>query len=159
MFYRVCLIINSVLSVLFIVLAFYVILIEGDTSTESLTIAASIVIPSIILICFNMVCFRVDKINKEQAPLSGRLKLTGKVFFVLILLIEVAIILATVSTVNSFLSLDDSGNKGQTISLLIPIFLYLVLCFTSIVSLVFFSKSLRKNKSLVSELINKIGTI
>jgi len=157
MLYRVCLIVNSVLSVLLRVLAAYVILIEGDTSTESLFIASTIVTPSIILMCFNMICFRVDKINKEQAPLSRRLKLTGKVFFILTLLIAVAIILVAVATVNSSQPSNESENKVRTISLIITILLFLVLCFTAIANLVFFSRSLRKNKSLVNEFINKIG--
>ena len=159
MFYRVCLILNSVLSILLIVLAFYIVLIQNDTSNESLSIATSIVISAIFLICFNIICVRADKLNKEQVQIPGRLKLTGKVFFIFALLIAVAIILVIGATIDSFQPLDESRNKMRVISLIITIFLFLVLCFTTIANLIFFSRSLRKNKLRINELINNIGGI
>ena len=159
MFYRICLILNSVLSILLIVLVFYVVLIEGDTSTGSLKIATSILVPAIFLICFDLICFKVDKMNRESVQVSAGLKITGKVFFVFTVLVAIAIILVTGSTINSYKPFPDSRNNMRIISLVITIVLFNVLCFTSIVNLVFFSKSIRKNKTLVNEVIHKIGVI
>lgn len=159
MLYRICIILNSVLYFLFIFLALFALIIERDFSNLSLTIISSIFLSAGISLWFNFICNRVNKINKERAAITDRLKITGKVLFTLSILNMLAIFFLIIAAIVDLYSKTDFDGERLTSFVIFVLLIILIVALSALVNLIFFTKALRKNKALVNESINEIGTI
>ncbi len=157
MFYRICIILNSAFSFLFMFLVFFILLNKGDNPNPPSDIGVSFIFSCAFLIWFNFICFRIDKMNKEQISISKRLKLSGEILFVLIAIIVLIIFSAASIAIIQALTLDSTQKSPSMLSMIIVASLLLLLGITTISNLVFFSRSLKRNKILVNDLINDIG--
>ena len=155
--YRISLVVNTLLSLLFIFISLYAVVIENDFSTTSLSIAGTLFIMSTIFLWFDIICFKVNKVNKELSFISKRLKNTGNVIFVFTLLTVLAVIFFTVLAFIEFPDSDTSSSKFRVIIFAITLFIFLLTAVTGVMNLIFFRKALRKNKAVVNQFINDIG--
>jgi RsiW-degrading membrane proteinase PrsW (M82 family) len=153
MIYRICRIVNTALSLLFILFAAWAL--STDFSVTSIIIVSIIITVFAILLWFNFICTRLHKQNNEQRLFSKRQKNTGKVFFILVILCVIGILVSTVTTYFSFLNMPSTKWQKNFFGIFLSLF---VLCAgTAIVNLVFFSKLIRRNTAVVNEFLNDIG--
>jgi membrane protease YdiL (CAAX protease family) len=158
MIYRICRVINITICFLFIILALYSVVVLNDFSANSLTMAGIVFITYALLLWFNFICNKLDKYNKERIILSRPIKNTGKVFFILVLFIAIGIFVSAVAAWFSFSENYSQANKWQRTSFAIFIVFFILTAITAISNLIFFTKSIKKNKLVVNEFINDIGT-
>jgi hypothetical protein len=157
MFYRICLILNSALSFLFMFLTLFILLDKGDSPNPPFDIGIAFIFSCAFLIWFNFICFRIDKMNKEQISISKRLKLSGEILFVLIALFALIIFSAALIAIIQVHTLDHTQKSPSMLSMIIVASLLILVGITTISNLVFFVKSLKRNKILVTDFINDIG--
>lgn len=157
MLHRICIILNSILYLLFIFLALFALIVERDFSSLSLTIVSAIFLSSGISLWFNFICSRVNKINKERTAISGHFKNTGKMVFILNILNLLAIFFLLIAAIVDLYS--TSGIQRITLFAILVLLTILIVGLSALVNLIFYTKALRKNKTLVNESINEIGTI
>jgi hypothetical protein len=110
-----------------------------------------------ILLWFNFICSKLYKYNKEKINIPGRMKNTGKVFFILVLLIIIGIFVCAIAAYFSFLENDTLSNVWQRTSFAIFLCVFVLSALTAISNLIFFTESIRSNKVIVNEFINDIG--
>ena len=155
--YRISLVVNTILSLLFIFISFYAVLIEQNLSVTSLSIAGTLLMLSTIYLWFNLICYKLNKANKEGIFISKRLKITGKVLFVFTLLSNLTV---TFFMISAFIEMPDSETSSSKFRMIIFAFtlcLFLLIIISGVMNLIFFSKALRKNKTVVNQFINEIG--
>lgn len=157
MLYRTSLILNSALSFLFIILVFITLLTKGNNSNPPSEFWAFFILGCTLLLCFNLICFRMDRMNKDQTAVSKRLKLLGKVLFILVVLFTSIMLLGIFAVIIQPDKSVNTENSPSELSMGIVITLFALFNITAIANLIFFSKSLRRNKIIVSEFINNIG--
>jgi phosphoglycerol transferase MdoB-like AlkP superfamily enzyme len=111
-----------------------------------------------VFLWFNFICYRINKFNNEHLSISKRLKIIGTTIFAFNILNVLGILFILVAAIHDY-SITISNTDGRIAPLLIPLFALLLVCLSAIINLVFYIRTLRKNKALVNDLINEIGVI
>jgi hypothetical protein len=159
MLYRISIILNSVLYFLFIFLALFALIVERDFSNLSLTIVSAIFLSAGISLWFNFSCSKVNKMNKERAPVSDSLRITGRVLFTLNILNVLAILFLIIAAIVDLYSKPVFDGERISPFMIFVLLVIFVVALSAVVNLIFYTKAFRKNKVLVYESINEIGTI
>ena len=158
MLFRLNYFINLVLSSLYILIGIFGFIGEDKLDEDSTIALLFIFITFPVFIVLSIICIRVNKQNRDRIVISSKLKITGIIISVIAGLLSVlAIFYCVEAYVNlSSGSLFTRSDKWAFIQLVLLITMFLGI--SSIVNIIFFGRSLRKNKMLFIEEINTIGT-
>lgn len=155
--YTASLYLNSILSVLFILLMNFGLLSTENKSTEDWFFFSYFML---VFSIFLLLSFRGMKLNKRNTELAGIRpfqRKAGKVIAIITIVFAVSLIFVTAA---GFLILNNEATKEQlrywwvyilTLSLL------MVTAVTAVINAVLYFKALKKNTALVSDYINSIG--
>lgn len=157
MLYRVSLIVNTVLCIALLMLAFYALTIEKDFSDLSLSIVLIIFLMCGVFLWQHMLCRNLATYNKEHIPVPKNFKTTGKIVFILTVLDVLAVLLFTIVAIAEAVSAGSRGSELKVAPLLFSFILFFLLGASGIVNLIGYQKALKKNEASVNDLINKIG--
>jgi hypothetical protein len=158
MFYRISLITNTCITVLFAII-FILSFFSNKINTPEEIIGISIcLLIFLILLWFNSICFKVNRSNNDNNLISPALKKTGNVLFVFNLIAAILILVCLLVAVAALIALENPESVRIVWPLYISfIVLYFISGVTAIINGIFFKKALKSNKLLVNDFINDIG--
>jgi hypothetical protein len=158
MFYRACRIINMALSLLFILVSIYTLFTLDDASVEGIMVSLLLLFFNCAFLLFDFICGKILFNNNEQKLISKNLILSGKILFVINLVCALGVFLCIAAAISSFSDTASKTMQRQKPFYIFFLLLFLFTAITAIFNLIFFSKSLKKNKVVLNELISNIGS-
>lgn len=158
MFYRISLITNTCITVLFTII-FILSFFGNKKSTPEEIIGISVcLLIFLILLWFNSICFKVSRSNKDNNLISPALKKTGEVLFVFNLIAAIFILVCILAAVAALITAVNLESAQIMWPLYISfIVLFLISGVTAIINGIFFKKAVKSNNLLVNNFINDIG--
>lgn len=157
MFYRISLIVNTVICIALLLLALFALAIERDFSDISLMVVSVIFIMSGIFLWLNFNCRKLMKINREHSTIPQSFKTTGKFVFVLTILDIVAVLLLIILAISEMINAQSRGSDLKTAPLVITLTLFLLLIFSAVANLIFYRRLVKNNERSINEMISEIG--
>jgi hypothetical protein len=157
MFYRVSQVLNITLSCLFILLGFYAVVTANDFPVPAIFALCFIFTAYPTFVWFTFICSKTHRCNTHHSLISKKLKTAGVILTVFTLLFSLLIIIFSIAAVAEFSAFFRPSVKSQWPFLFAFLLLFFMSGLTAIINIIFFSKSLKKNKTIVSEFINTIG--
>jgi len=158
MMYRISIFTNAALGLLFIFLGVIGVMNSNAANSASLFILLIILFGYGIFLFFDLVCYRILKLNKEKLPLPDWIKNYRKLIFILSILALLIVLFITIAATYAFLEDVNSFPERQK-PFYIAFLLLLVLSFvTYIINAVGYIKLVKENKDILSAYINEIGS-
>jgi magnesium-transporting ATPase (P-type) len=158
MLYKISLIINTAISVLIIIFCCFGIATDTKTEPDVLIGVSLFFLLFLIFIWFNIICFKVNRSNKENNLVSHAVQKTGSILFVFNILAIVVSLICLVASLFSLSSIRSlNANPASWGFYIVFMFLFFLLAVTAIINTVFFKRAIKKNKLLVADFINDIG--
>ena len=156
--YRVSIFINASLSFVFMLLGIIGVLYSEPPRSTSVFLLLFILFGFGIFLFFDLICYRILKLNKEKLPLTGWIKNYGILIFIFSILALLVILFMTIAAAYAFF--EDMGQfpERQRPFYIIFLLLFLLSVMTYIINAVGYFRSVKENKSILSDYINDIGT-
>ncbi len=156
--YRISIFTNAALGLLFIFLGFVGVLNSKSADSASLFVLLIILFGFGIFLLFDLVCYRILKLNKEKLPLTGWIENYRKIIFVFSILALLCVLFITIAAAYAFLEDISSFPERQRPFYILFLLLLLVSAVTYVLNTVGYFKSVKENKNIMSEYINEIGS-
>ena len=158
MMYRISIFTNAALGLLFIFLGFVGVLNSRSADSATIFILLIILFGFGIFLLFDLVCYRILKLNKERSPLTGWIESYRKIIFVLSILALLSVLFITIAAAYAFLEGISSFPKRQKPFYIAFLLLLVLSSVTYIFNAVGYFKSVKENRHILSEYINDIGS-
>lgn len=158
MIHRISIFTNAALSLLFIFLGFVGVLNSRSADSASLFILIIILFGYGIFLLFDLVCYRILKLNKEKAPLTGWIESYRKIIFVFSILALLSVLFMNIAATYAFMEDANTFPERQKPFYITFLLLLLLSSVTYVLNAVAYFKSVRENKNIMSAYINEIGT-
>lgn len=156
--YRISLYTNSVLSVLFILLAIISTLNIKAIEPATLFVLLFIFFAFGIFLLFDLLCFRILALNREKLPCTGRVKNYSKIIFVLAVLALLSMLIIAIAAAYALFTDTDEFPIQQRPFFILFLFLLLLSAVTFVFNAVAYFRSIKENKDIMSACINEIGS-
>jgi hypothetical protein len=158
MLYRISIIINTCISVLFVIVFISSIAFNKKINAEAITGVTFCTLLFLVLLWFNNICFKVNRSNKDNILISPALKRRGDVLFVFNLIAAIFILICILAALFALLTTGNLESGRIMWPLYIGfIFLFFLTGATAIINGIFFKKAIKINTLLVNDFINDIG--
>lgn len=159
MIYRISLITNVSLSLVFIILGVIGTFFSGPIEMASVLIMILLLFAYGIFLIFNLVCYRTLAFNKERLPISGWIKDYRKTIFVMSILALACVLFMTVAAAYAFFSFMEEFPGNQRPFFIAFLALLLVSAATYIMNAVGYTRSVKENQQILNASIDEIGSI
>ncbi len=159
MIFRLSLILNAALCILFILCGLFILLIVPQSlPTESIVIFLINSLISFLSLVFCLVCYKLIKLNRDKIPFSRQLKNTGNTFFAFTILAALVFLFMASAVIVAMQDSEFQESKNLQVAFVLFVIFFLICGITSIVNLIHYRKLLRKNKVAINDQILDIGT-
>ena len=156
--YRISIFTNAALGLLFIFLGFVGVLNSKSPNSALVFILLIILFGFGIFLLFDLVCYRILKLNKERSPLTGWIENYRKIIFVFSILALLIVLFITIAAAYAFFEDISTFPERQRPFYILFLLLLLMSAVTYITNTVGYFKSVKENKKIMIEYINDIGT-
>lgn len=157
MIYRVSLIINAILSLLFILLVTIGTLSVPKVEPTTIVILGFIFFAYSIFLLFDLVCKRVRTLNREKQHLPGWIKNHGRVIFGFTILALLIVLFMNLASTYAFIKYLNEYSLKQRSFYIVFLFLLMISAVSTIVNVVGYLKAIKENKNILSNYIEDIG--
>jgi hypothetical protein len=157
LFYKISLIINITLSVLFTGISAYGFITDRGFSDQSFFIFTYLFIVYPSFIWFSLVCLRNERFNRDKVQLAPQQIKGGRIFAILVIIAAASVIFFSLLALAAFPFSSFRGSRWQAIILLFVMFLFIVSGVTAIINGAYYFKAVKTNSVIVNSLINNIG--
>lgn len=155
--YKISLLLNTVLSTLFLALGVFALVKEKIFDNTSVLIIALIFIFTFTFLLFNYLCFAIHKSNRNNQPAGASLLLLSKWIFAVCCVMVGFIFFIVITTLITDYEILFSRKKSDAIFFFIFFVLLSLTGISMIMNCISFFKALKQNKLIVNSVINTIG--
>lgn len=156
-FYRACLFLNTVISLLFIIISTYTLITLEKDSVEGIIVSLLLIIINLIFLLFDFICFKIQQYNNQQKIVNKQLVQSGKFLLILNSISSVFVFICIAAAISSFSAFTTKSMQWQLPFYIFFLSLLLICGLTALVNIFFFRNSIKKNKQIVTAVINEIG--
>lgn len=156
-FYKVNLILNAAFSLFFLFCGILALLNLNGNPIEGIVVSNALIFISLIFLLFSFVCNKIYNCNLQQKIINKKLIIGGRFLFVFNIICAIAIFLCAFAAFISFSEFTTKSMQRQLPFFTVFIILMLLCGLTALVNLFFYINSVKKNKLVISEIINTIG--
>jgi hypothetical protein len=156
MFYRISIILGTLISLLFVLFCSYFLFIDQMMASAGRSVSAIFLVTNLFFLFSDFICFKINKCNIEQRLIPLKLKTIGKFLFVLTIISIVVVLFSGFAGLLSRLYSEKVIAEKQTISFFVIITLMLLSGILAIINLIYFRKVSRKNNTIINQLIDDI---
>ena len=158
MLFRSGLITNTVLCIFFILLELFLLMFAPEKfPDEARMVFMILAVISFISLCFDFICFKLLKANKEHAEVSGNLIITGNIFFVFMIMTGLTFFLMAIAVISVILETGNVSMLRLLIFYILFILIFLICGISIILNLIYFRRLIKINRQTINAYINDIG--
>ncbi len=155
--YKVSLLINTILSILFIAVIIFGIFEIPSADSPTIIIAVLIILSYACFLLFNFICYSLSKANNENRLATNRIINYRKLIFLFTILAILITAFMCLAATFSFITEHQQFSKKQQPFYIIFLLLLLISFISGILNTVFYRKAFKYNQSIVNAAINAIG--
>lgn len=155
--YKISLLLNTVLSTLFLALGVFALVKEKIFDNTSVLIIALIFLFTFTFLLFNYLCFEIHKANRNNQPAGASLLVLSKLLFAVCCLMVGFIFFIVITTLITDYEILFSSKRSDAVFFFIFFVLLSLTGISMIMNCIAFFKALKQNKLIVNSVINTIG--
>ena len=154
--YKLSLLLNTILSLIFIGLVAYHLIEDPELSTPAISAMCYILLIYPSFLWLNYICFKTKQALQNHAIVLPHVK-TGKILSVIIIIFAITVIIFTLLTLIPLFTNQSKAAGAQVIGFAIFIIFSILSAVAAIINVMWYRKSVKQNKLIVNSVINTIG--
>ena len=156
MFFRITFILGTILSLLFVLLCSYVLIIDQSIASEGRSVSVLFLITNLFFLLSNFILNKIRKCTSEDNLVPTKIKNIGKIVFVFTIISIVAVLFSGIAAFLSSIYSDKVILGNHSFYFFILITLIILSGVFATINIVYYQQVSRNNRKIMKQLIDDI---